>query len=176
MREEIALLQRRIGKAMLYVTHDQTEAMTLADRIVIMRDGRVQQIGSPLEVYDRPANAFVAGFIGSPEMNLVEASIRDGQLELAAGVCVPVPSVEGARDVIAGVRPEAVEIVGEGLSYTVSGIEQLGSQTLFIGTTAGHRLRVMAGRRDDIGIGETIKIAIPGQSVHLFDRGSGERL
>lgn len=66
--------------------------------------------------------------------------------------------------------------MGEGLSYTVSGIEQLGSQTLFIGTTAGHRLRVMTGRRDDIGIGETIKIAIPGQSVHLFDRASGERL
>ena len=91
MREEIALLQRRIGKAMIYVTHDQTEAMTLADRIVIMRDGRVQQIGSPLEVYDRPANAFVAGFIGSPEMNLVEAELSNGRLVLGEGVSLPAP-------------------------------------------------------------------------------------
>ena len=92
MREEIALLQRRIGKAMIYVTQDQTEAMTLADRIVIMRDGRVQQIGSPLEVYDRPANAFVAGFIGSPEMNLVEADLSDGRLVLGKDASLPAPS------------------------------------------------------------------------------------
>ncbi|GMG82138.1 sn-glycerol-3-phosphate import ATP-binding protein UgpC [Paralimibaculum aggregatum] len=178
MREEIALLQRRIGKAMLYVTHDQTEAMTLADRIVIMRDGRVQQIGSPLEVYDRPANAFVAGFIGSPEMNLAPAEIAGGRLVLGEGVSLPAP--EGARPgpVTAGIRPEALAPVPaeEGAPLLVNGIEQLGSQTLFIGDLGGHRVRVMTGRRDDIRIDDRIAVAAPQAAIHLFDRDSGERL
>ncbi len=178
MREEIALLQRRMGKAMLYVTHDQTEAMTLADRIVIMRDGRVQQIGSPLEVYDRPANAFVAGFIGSPEMNLIEADLADGRLVLGEGVSLPAPSDLARREgrVTVGMRPEAIVPAGEGLPFTVRGIEQLGSQTLFIGELAGRRLRVMTGRRDDVAPGSDMRIAVPEAAIHLFDRESGERL
>ncbi len=176
MREEIALLQRRIGKAMLYVTHDQTEAMTLADRIVIMRDGHVQQIGSPLEVYDRPANAFVAGFIGSPEMNLVEADLKNGFLSLSADVSIPAGSDTGEREVIAGIRPEAITISDEGPEFAVRGIEQLGSHTLFIGETAGHRLRVMTQRRDDIKVVESVHLALPAAAIHLFDRASGERL
>ncbi len=176
MREEIALLQRRIGKAMLYVTHDQTEAMTLADRIVIMRDGKVQQIGSPLEVYDRPANAFVAGFIGSPEMNLIEAEVAGGRLVLSDGVYLPAPSGAADGPVLAGVRPEALVPTPGGASLQVQGIEQLGSQTLFIGDLGGHRVRSMTGRRDDIAINETITVAAPEAAIHLFDRDSGERL
>ncbi len=178
MREEIALLQRRIGKAMIYVTHDQTEAMTLADRIVIMRDGWVQQIGSPLEVYDRPANAFVAGFIGSPEMNLIEAELSNGRLVLEEGVALDVPASLERREgrVTVGIRPEAIVPVEEGLAFTVRGIEQLGSQTLFIGELAGRRLRVMTGRRDDIAPGSHMAIAVPEAAIHLFDQDSGERI
>jgi multiple sugar transport system ATP-binding protein len=178
MREEIALLQRRMGKAMLYVTHDQVEAMTLADRIVIMRDGKVQQIGSPLEVYDRPANAFVAGFIGSPEMNLLEVELAEGRLQLGAGVSVALPP-ELARHrgkATFGIRPEAIVPAEGGLPFAVTGIEQLGSQTLFIGEMAGQRLRVMTGRRDDVALGDKIAVAIPETAMHLFDRESGERL
>lgn len=179
MREEIALLQRRMGKAMIYVTHDQVEAMTLADRIVIMRDGHVQQIGSPLEVYDRPANAFVAGFIGSPEMNLLPADLAQGRLDLGQGVVLPIAASlagAGGRKVTLGIRPEAVEIRPEGLPFKVRGIEQLGSQTLFIGDLAGHRFRAMGGRRNDIALGDTIHIALPEGAIHLFDHEGGERL
>ncbi|UOM35413.1 ABC transporter ATP-binding protein [Acuticoccus sp. I52.16.1] len=176
MREEIALLQRRIGKAMLYVTHDQTEAMTLADRIVIMRDGHVQQIGSPLAVYDRPANAFVAGFIGSPEMNLVPAEIVDGRLVLGDGVTLAAPAGAAGGPVTAGVRPEALTPGEEGAPLEVRGIEQLGSQTLFIGELGGHRVRSMTERRDDIALGDTILVSAKPAAIHLFDQSSGERL
>ncbi|RAH99300.1 glycerol-3-phosphate ABC transporter ATP-binding protein [Acuticoccus sediminis] len=176
MREEIALLQRRIGKAMLYVTHDQTEAMTLADRIVIMRDGHVQQIGSPLAVYDRPANAFVAGFIGSPEMNLVAADIAGGRLVLGEGVSLEAPAGAADGPVTAGIRPEALTPGGEGAPLRIRGIEQLGSQTLFIGELGGHRIRVMTDRRDDRSIGDTLTITARPAAIHLFDRTSGERI
>lgn len=176
MREEIALLQRRIGKAMLYVTHDQTEAMTLADRIVIMRDGQVQQIGSPLEVYDRPANAFVAGFIGSPEMNLMPAEISGGRLILGEGVSIKAPDDIETKAVIVGIRPEALEPATEGLPFQVHGVEQLGSQTLFIGQVGDHRLRAMTGRRDNISVGDTISLMASSSSIQLFDRESGVRI
>ena len=178
MREEIALLQRRIGKAMLYVTHDQTEAMTLADRIVIMRDGHVQQIGSPLDVYDHPANAFVAGFIGSPEMNLVHANLSEGRLMLGEGISLAAPTGIGGSQgpVTLGVRPEAIVLADEGLPFTISGIEQLGSQTLFIGDLAGRRMRVMTVRRDDIRVGSSMNITVPEAAIHLFNRENGERI
>ncbi|MEI4263768.1 ABC transporter ATP-binding protein [Roseovarius sp. D0-M9] len=175
MREEIAMLQRRIGKAMLYVTHDQTEAMTLANRIVIMRDGKVQQIGSPLEVYDRPANAFVAGFIGSPEMNIMEGDISGGQLNLGGDVSFAVPQGAVPGQVTAGIRPEALSLTDGGVPFSVQGIEQLGSQTLFIGMMGDHRVRAMTGRRDDIFLGDTITLSVEPSAIHLFDRESGER-
>jgi len=176
MREEIALLQRRIGKAMLYVTHDQTEAMTLADRIVIMRDGHVQQIGTPLEVYDRPANAFVAGFVGSPEMNLFPADILNGRLIFAEGISVDAPDGIDTGAVTVGIRPEALEPASEGLPFHVQGVEQLGSQTLFIGEVGGHRLRAMTGRRDNIAVGDSIALHAPLTSIQLFDLESGMRI
>jgi len=186
MREEIALLQRRIGKAMIYVTHDQTEAMTLADRIVIMRDGRVQQIGSPLAVYDRPANVFVAGFIGSPEMNLIETTLADRRLDLGMGITLAAPAglaavlATGQTRLTLGIRPEAIvptnAATAASLPFTVRSIEQLGSQTLFVGELAGHRLRVMTGRRDDIAPGSCMHVLMPDTALHFFDRDSGIRL
>ncbi|WP_029032845.1 ABC transporter ATP-binding protein [Salinarimonas rosea] len=176
MREEIALLQKRIGKAMIYVTHDQTEAMTLADRIVIMRDGRVQQIGAPLEVYDRPQNVFVAGFIGSPEMNLFQAEIAGGLVRLDGGATLPAP--DGARDgrVVAGVRPEALELVDRGVPLSVRAVEQLGSQTLLVGGVGEMGMRVMLGRRDDIRAGATVHVSADPAAIHLFDPVTEERL
>ena len=176
MREEIALLQKRIGKAMLYVTHDQTEAMTLADRIVIMRDGHVQQIGSPLEVYDRPANTFVAGFIGSPEMNLAPATLEAGRLKLAEDIRLDAPDGAPSGPVIAGIRPEALRPSGDGAPFSVEGVEQLGSQTLFIGTLGGRRMRILTDRRDDLAVGESIFVKASAAMIHLFDPHTGERL
>jgi ABC-type sugar transport system ATPase subunit len=179
MREEIAMLQRRIGKAMLYVTHDQTEAMTLANRIVIMRDGHVQQIGSPLEVYDRPANAFVAGFIGSPEMNLMPAQAEGDRLHLGEGLSLPAPAGTAPGALSLGIRPEALQLVppgrAESLPLRIDGIEQLGSQTLYVGALGAHRVRVMTGRRDDIALGAQVAVAAPPAALHLFDRDSGAR-
>uniref|UniRef100_UPI000466D1F9 ABC transporter ATP-binding protein n=1 Tax=unclassified Afipia TaxID=2642050 RepID=UPI000466D1F9 len=114
MREEIARLHQEVGTSMVYVTHDQVEAMTLANRIVIMRDGHVQQVGAPLEVYDRPVNLFVAGFIGSPEMNLVEGRASNGVFESGA-LRVSLPELYRAanEDVVLGIRPEHIAL-GEG--------------------------------------------------------------
>ncbi|WP_067222963.1 ABC transporter ATP-binding protein [Stappia indica] len=178
MREEIALLQKRIGKAMIYVTHDQTEAMTLADRIVIMRDGHVQQIGAPLEVYDRPQNVFVAGFIGSPEMNLFPAEIANGRLQMGPSAEMSLPAPAGARQgpVIAGLRPEAMYVAPQGLPFAVRAVEQLGSQTLLIGTIGEVSLRVMEGRRDDIRAGNTVAVSADPSAIHLFDRETEQRL
>ena len=176
MREEIALLQKRIGKAMLYVTHDQTEAMTLADRIVIMRAGHVQQIGSPLEVYDRPANTFVAGFIGSPEMNLAPATLEAGRLKLAENVWLEAPAGVPSGPAIAGIRPEALQPSSAGAPFSVEGVEQLGSQTLFIGTLGDQRMRILTGRRDDLAVGQTTFVTVSAAMIHLFDPHTGERL
>jgi len=178
MREEIAHLQRRIGKAMIYVTHDQTEAMTLADRIVIMRDGQVQQIGSPLAVYDQPANAFVAGFIGSPEMNLIEAVLDEGRLLFGENVAIEAPTglTGEIQKLTVGIRPEAVVPATDGLPFTVRSVEQLGSQTLFVGELAGQRLRVMTPRRDGVAPGSQMNIALPTDALHFFNRDSGARL
>ncbi|MHC5656148.1 ABC transporter ATP-binding protein [Stappia sp.] len=178
MREEIALLQKRIGKAMIYVTHDQTEAMTLADRIVIMRDGHVQQIGAPLEVYDRPQNVFVAGFIGSPEMNIFPAEVRDGRLCMgpSADMSLAAPSAAPRGPVIAGVRPEALRVADQGLPFVVRAVEQLGSQTLLIGRVGDLQLRVMEERRDDIRAGDTVAVSGDVAAIHLFDRETEQRL
>lgn len=178
MREEIALLQKRIGKAMVYVTHDQTEAMTLADRIVIMRDGHVQQIGAPLEVYDRPRNVFVAGFIGSPEMNLFPVEIGEGRLRMGPSDELSLPAPSGAPDgpVIAGLRPEALFVAQEGIPFAVRAVEQLGSQTLLIGRIGEHQLRVMEDRRDDIRAGDTVNVSADPAGIHLFDKETELRL
>ena len=176
MREEIALLQRHIGKAMLYVTHDQTEAMTLADRIVIMRAGHVQQIGSPLEVYDRPANTFVAGFIGSPEMNLAPATLEAGRLKLAGNVWLDAPAGVTSGPVTAGIRPEALQPSGAGAPFSIEGVEQLGSQTLVIGTLGDQRMRILTGRRDDLAVGESLFVTVSAAMIHLFDPHTGDRL
>jgi len=186
MREEIARLHQEIGTSMVYVTHDQVEAMTLADRIVIMRDGHVQQIGAPLAVYDRPANLFVAGFIGSPEMNLIEGRI-DGARFVADRFVLPAAPVaaRSGAAVVLGIRPEHIALVhGAGdrdqgcadFDFTVRLIEQLGAQTLCIGEIAGQRLRILGERVDGWAPGHSVRVRLQPARLHWFDPSDGQRL
>jgi len=178
MREEIARLHQDVGTSMVYVTHDQVEAMTLANRIVIMRDGHVQQIGAPLEVYDRPANLFVAGFIGSPEMNLVEGRIEAGHF-VAGNLRVALPAgTQASGEVVLGIRPEHLALTSEadGVAFTVRVIEQLGAQTLCVGEAGGGRLRILVDRVDSWSPGQTINIRFPAARLHLFAKSGGQRI
>ena len=179
MREEIFKLQRRIRKSMVYVTHDQTEAMTLADQIVIMRDGRVQQVGAPLEIFDRPANLYVAGFIGSPEMNVLEMRVQSGALQ-TPGFSAPLNGhrLDEGQQIHVGIRPDHVTVAS---TETASGMldvevcEQLGTTMLLIGSFAGQRLRVLAPRAT-VHAGDRVPVRLPSEQFHLFDGASGVRL
>ncbi|MGL5168212.1 MAG: ABC transporter ATP-binding protein [Afipia sp.] len=178
MREEIARLHQEVGTSMVYVTHDQVEAMTLANRIVIMRDGHVQQVGAPLEVYDRPVNLFVAGFIGSPEMNLIEGRASNGMFESGALRIVLPALYQGINeDIVLGIRPEHIAL-GEGpdaLAFEVAVIEQLGAQTLGIGEVSGARLRILTDRVDNWTFGQRIPVRLQAGRLHLFSKSTGQR-
>jgi multiple sugar transport system ATP-binding protein len=179
MREEIARLHQEVGTSMVYVTHDQVEAMTLANRIVIMRDGHVQQVGAPLEVYDRPVNLFVAGFIGSPEMNLIEGRATNGVFESGALRVVLPPEYKAVNEeVTLGIRPEHIAL-GEGpdsLTFEVGVIEQLGAQTLSIGEVSGVRLRILTDRVDNWKFGQRIPVRLQAGRLHLFSKATGQRI
>ncbi|BBE72776.1 ABC transporter ATP-binding protein [Oharaeibacter diazotrophicus] len=178
MRAEIKELQQRLKTTTVYVTHDQVEAMTMADRIVVLHDGIVEQIGSPLELYDRPANTFVAGFIGSPAMNLVPGTIRAGGFATDGGATLPLASApagsEGRRAVY-GIRPEHF-LLGGALKAEVAVVEPTGSETqVFVryGTD-----KVVAAFRDRVAArpGEEIAVTPDPAAVHLFDEATGKRL
>jgi multiple sugar transport system ATP-binding protein len=169
-RAQIATLQRRLGTTMVYVTHDQVEAMTLGDRVAILKDGVIQQVASPAEVYDRPVNAFVASFIGSPSMNLVEAPVVDGGVSLA-GVTVPVDRAVLAKAafgrVLLGVRPEDLDVVDAGVPMTVELVEMLGADTFIYGRLAdGPTLVARVDPSIRPAIGSTIQV-MPSRS-YLF--------
>jgi sn-glycerol 3-phosphate transport system ATP-binding protein/multiple sugar transport system ATP-binding protein len=179
MREEIARLHQEVGTSMVYVTHDQVEAMTLANRIVIMRDGHVQQVGAPLEVYDRPVNLFVAGFIGSPEMNLIEGRAANGTFESGAlRIALPAQYQAVHEEVTLGIRPEHIAL-GEGpdaLAFEIGVIEQLGAQTLSVGEVSGTRLRILTDRVDNWKFGQRIPVRLQAGRLHLFSKATGQRL
>ena len=199
MRSEIIKLRQRIDTTFIYVTHDQTEAMTLGDRIVVMKDGMVQQIGTPQEVYDSPANVFVAGFIGVPQMNFYDARlVRDGDayaVELD-GISVPVSAEKcarlaargvGSQDITLGVRPENIELAEAGdknvLSGTVEASEMMGSSVhLHVSVDGKDSIIILQNveedgmRPSDIQVGSTLSFTFPGSSMHLFDRESGLNL
>ena len=193
MREEIAQLHKRVGTNMVYVTHDQVEAMTLGDRIVILNHGKVQQVGRPLEVYDHPANLFVAGFIGAPEMNQIPGTLehRNGEIRfIATGLDIPVPASKAGdapsgASVMLGVRPEHVGIAqGSDTSATVAAVvsmvEQMGANTLTVlvpeGDSSGERLRMLTNRLDGIREGERLRVRLDLAQIHLFDTKSGGNL
>jgi multiple sugar transport system ATP-binding protein len=182
MRTEIKELHQRLETTTVYVTHDQIEAMTMADRIVVMHDGLVEQIGAPLELYDRPQNLFVAGFIGSPGMNFLTGAIRaNGRLEFeaAGGACLPLaaaPAGSEGRPVVYGIRPEHFVIADDGARATVQVVEPTGSE-LQVAARMGHDNVVAVFReRHDFKPGDEIRLKPDPRLVHLFDEASGQRL
>jgi multiple sugar transport system ATP-binding protein len=175
-RVELRKLQRALGVTTVYVTHDQEEAMTIADRIAIFMDGRVVQVGRPQDIHAQPASAAVAGFIGSPPMNLLDAEVRAGVLHVA-GVAL---SLDGRRvrdgAVALGVRPGALHIAATGLPARVDLIEDLGDTTIVDVDIAGQLVKVRMDHRPAVREGERIHVAFAPAAAHLFDRESGARV
>jgi multiple sugar transport system ATP-binding protein len=183
-RTQIASLQRRLGVTTVYVTHDQVEAMTMGDRVAVLHEGVLQQVDRPLDLYDRPCNVFVAGFMGSPAMNLLPGNrVTDGVEVL--GAVVPVgrdlgaPGANGA--VTAGVRPEGLGLAGVGdpgtLTATVDFVEELGSDGFVYGTVeSGQRITVRSPGRSHPAVGSKVGVRLDPAQLHVFDGVSGARL
>ena len=181
MRAEIRELHQRLETTTVYVTHDQIEAMTMADRIVVMRDGRIAQAGTPLELYDRPADAFVAGFIGSPAMNLLPARAEEGGRLAVAGGHVPAPAgLNGAlapgREVLLGIRPEALRLDPCGLSARVAVVEPTGPETHVVLRMDGREVTAVFRERHALRPGEEVRLAPDPAGMHVFDAEGGGRL
>jgi multiple sugar transport system ATP-binding protein len=184
-RTELKTLQRELGTTMVFVTHDQAEAMSLANRIAVLSAGELQQIGTPDEVYDHPANLFVAEFIGSPPMNLLEAD-RDGdQLVVAGGWRLPAPRLRDASDgangtgdgeLTVGLRPEGIEIVAEGQPAEVAAVEPFGSEVIIDVRIDGTALKLRAEPDVRPEAGSTIHLSADPAAVRVFDRSSGAAL
>jgi multiple sugar transport system ATP-binding protein len=180
MRSEIKQNHQRLKTTTVYVTHDQIEAMTMADRIVVMHDGVIEQIGSPLELYDRPANLFVAGFIGSPAMNMLNGKI-DGDSFVAEdgtriGLGGKAPANSAGRSVTFGVRPEHLHLDPNGLPAEVLTIEPTGSETQVVARLAGQEIMGAFRERVTVKPGETLKVRPEPGAIHLFDTTSGQRI
>ena len=184
MRTEIKELHQRLKTTSIYVTHDQIEAMTMGDQIVVMKDGRIEQTGSPLQLYDTPANLFVAGFIGSPAMNFLPGTLRRNAsgavVEFGDGSHVPAPPGSGGADgqaVIFGTRPEHLTLVHEGgLTAEVAVVEPTGADTFVSCRHLGKELIVVFHERHAFSPGSSIHLQPDLQRAHLFDAGSGRRL
>ena len=174
MRAELKHLQKELETTTIYVTHDQVEAMTLADRIVILNDARIQQVGSPAEIYARPANTFVAGFIGSPPMNLIEGAVSDGTFTHAGG-----SFALGAPDgpVVLGVRPEDVMVTDRqgDLQGTVYSSELLGDATLLNVRVGDALIAAKVGPEDGRAMDSAISLTFDRAKAHLFDAETGAR-
>ena len=179
MRSEIKDLHQRLKVTTVYVTHDQIEAMTMADKIVVMNHGRIEQAGAPLELYDRPANLFVAGFIGSPAMNMLAGRIKDGSFIDGGGTHWPLPPAHAERDgaeVVYGIRPEHLRLDPNGIQTRIQVVEPTGSETqvtLRIGEISlmgAFRERIVANHGDVLAISPDLPL------VHIFDKATGQRI
>ena len=178
MRAEIKDLHQRLQTTTVYVTHDQIEAMTMADKIVVMNNGHVEQIGEPLELYDHPNNLFVAGFIGSPAMNFLRGKITDGMFRSDAGMVLPIrkgPTGADGRPVVYGVRPEHFQLAADGVPARVNVIEPTGSETQVMAEFAGGNIIAAFRERVSARPGETIHITPDPTLVHVFDAETGQR-
>ena len=184
MRAEIKELHLRLKTTSIYVTHDQIEAMTMGDKIVVMRDGRIEQAGSPLDLYDLPANQFVAGFIGSPAMNFLPGTLRHGggaaRIELADGTLLAAPPRSGGVDgqpVVFGTRPEHLTLADAGgISARVVVLEPTGMDTFVACRHEGVEFSAVFRERHDFAPGSTIRLRPDLQRAHLFDASTGQRL
>ncbi|MFT5894988.1 MAG: multiple sugar transport system ATP-binding protein [bacterium] len=180
MRLEIKKLHQRLGSTIIFVTHDQVEAMTMADRIVIMKDGYIQQIGSPQDVFHQPANLFVAQFIGAPAMNMLKGTCLGNQIVLEDDTRVELPGHQLVDDmaVVLGVRSDDLVVGADDplLSGDVSMLEPLGSETLVYLTVNGNEVIAKASGRTPPAIGERVVLGAPRENMHLFDAATGLRL
>jgi sn-glycerol 3-phosphate transport system ATP-binding protein len=182
MRVELKQLHSQLKTTSIYVTHDQVEAMTLADRLIVMNGGRAEHIGAPLDVYARPATTFVAGFIGAPAMNLVPGTLVSGGVAIDGiklAVAHPAKAVAGA-DVTVGFRPETLQPdPGGAISLLVTLVEALGADTLVHGKMGGAAGPTITARLPGVvrvREGEKIALRVAAEDVHLFDRASGQRI
>ena len=178
MRSEIKQNHQKLKTTTVYVTHDQIEAMTMADKIVVMHDGIVEQMGTPLDLYDYPANLFVAGFIGSPAMNILGGRVEAGHFRAADGTLIALPGVPGRLDgqaVSLGIRPEHLSLAEGGLAAEIITVEPTGSETQVLMRLAGHD--VVGVFRERIGQqpGETLRVSLMPERIHVFDEG-GQRV
>ena len=179
MRSEIKDLHQRLKVTTVYVTHDQIEAMTMADKIVVMNHGRIEQAGAPLELYDRPANLFVAGFIGSPAMNMLAGRIKDGSFIDGGGTHWPLPPAYAGREgaeVVYGIRPEHLRLDPNGIQARVQVVEPTGSETQVtlrigeISVMGAFRERIAANHGDVLAVSPDLAL------VHIFDKATGQRI
>jgi multiple sugar transport system ATP-binding protein len=186
MRAELKDLHSRLKTTTIYVTHDQIEAMTMADRIVVMRDGVVEQVGAPLDLYDHPANIFVAGFIGSPAMNFITGRIETGNGQpafvSAAGSRLPVTAAAanaaGNDDVVYGIRPEHLSVApdGTGIAATVAVLEPTGSETTVVARLGEDQIVALLRERIAAHVGDAMPLQVDPANSHLFDAATGQRL
>jgi multiple sugar transport system ATP-binding protein len=184
MRAEIKELQQRLGTTTIYVTHDQIEAMTMADKIVVTHEGAIEQIGSPLELYDLPVNRFVAGFIGSPSMNFLGGTIRKGDpntFELEKGGAFSLDKIADdwdGRPATLGIRPEHLRVKDDGLcaDAEIAVLEPTGSETQIVARIGDQDLTIIVRRRLSLNPGDRIKLRPSRATYHLFDADKGERL
>jgi multiple sugar transport system ATP-binding protein len=186
MRTEIKALHQRLKTTTIYVTHDQIEAMTMADKIVVMKDGFVEQIGRPLDLYDHPANLFVAGFIGSPAMNFLNGEVESGRAGAVfvaeGGARLPLPTVSAqdisSRSLVYGIRPEHFLLADEksGIESTIDVVEPTGSETQLFSHIGSDPITAIFRDRIVGDPGQKIWLRPDLSKVHLFDRKTGERL
>jgi multiple sugar transport system ATP-binding protein len=180
MRAEIASLQSRLGVTTVFVTHDQVEAMTMGHRVAVLRDGRLQQCDTPRRLYDCPANVFVAGFIGSPAMNLCTLAVVDGRAELGGRELALPAGVNGAGEVVVGLRPESLELADDGLPGRVEVVEELGADAyaFCVAQLASGEVRLVAraDARHPPASGDRVGLRPRLDEAHLFDAVSGARL
>jgi len=182
MRAEIKALHQRIGTTIIYVTHDQIEAMTMADKIVVLQEGNIEQVGAPLDLYDRPANLFVAGFIGSPSMNFLDGRIEEGVFRSEKGLVLPLPTGAdpaklGGKSLVYGIRPEHIRADNAGgVQGRVEIVEGTGSEIFARVASHGEQISCLFRERLSIHFGDEIGLAIDPTKAHLFDKASGQRL
>lgn len=180
MRAEIKSLHQKLGTTTVYVTHDQIEAMTMAEKIIVLDGGNISQVGPPLELYDNPANRFVATFIGSPSMNIISAEVQpDGMLKLDNGQLLSIPSgLDIGQRIDLGIRPEHLCIAKDkgGIEATVMLLEPTGSETLVISEFAGVELLASIKDRVDLAPGDKVRFALEEGKHHFFDQKTGRAL
>ena len=175
MRTELKAIHNRLKVTTVYVTHDQVEAMTMADKIVVMKDGHVMQSGAPLDLYDRPANTFVARFVGSPSMNIFPGNVIAGQVNFAGRDWAPAPS--GYTDAVQiGIRPEHLVIAEDGALLEVENVDPTGSETTVQGRLNGFPVTMLLRTRAEIRTGDSLSVKADPDVVHVFDNDQGLRI